>query len=131
MINCIITLGPPMIVSLSDNDPVVEGEIVIFVCKVDNDLDATINITIRWFDDNNRRLSNGDDRITISTTMETGPNRTVMSTLTIDSVIQQDVGLYRCEALNHHLLKDSSITMLIVECKLTISPSVHASIIVM
>ena len=130
MINCIITLGPPTIVSLSDNDPVVEGEIVIFVCKVDNDLDATIIVTIRWFDDN-RRLSNGDDRITISTTMETGPNRTVMSTLTIDSVIQQDVGLYRCEALNHHLLKDSSITMLIVQCKLTISPSVHASIIVM
>ena len=122
-----------MIVSLSDTITIVEGEIesVSFVCEADNDLNATINIAIRWFDDNNHRLSNGDDRITISTTMETGPNRTVMSTLTIDPVIHQDAGQYTCEALNYHGLTDSNITMLIVECKLTISLSVHASAIVM
>ena len=120
-----------MIVSLSDSATVVEGESVRFVCEADNDLDATINVTIRWFDDNNHRLSNGDDRITINTTMETGPNRTVMSTLTIDQVMHQDAGQYRCVALNYHGLTDNNVTMLIVECKLTISLSVHASAIVM
>ena len=109
-----------MIVSLSDITTVVEGESVSFVCEADNDPDATINVAIRWFGNSDHRLRNSDDHITISTTMETGPNRTVMSTLTVDSVIHQDAGQYRCEALNHHLLSDNSITRLIVECKLTI-----------
>ena len=115
-----------MIVSLSDSATVVEGESVSFVCEAYNDLNATINVTIRWFGNNGCRIRNGDDdHITISTTMETGPNRTVMSTLTIDPVIHHDAGQYTCEALNYHGLTDSSITMLIVECKLTISLSVH------
>ena len=120
-----------MIVSLSNNDPVVEGESVSFVCEANNDLNATINVTIRWFGNNNHRVRNSDDRVTISNTMETGPNRTVMSTLTIDPVIHQDAGQYRCEALNYHDLTDISVTRLIVECKLTISLSVHTSAIVM
>ena len=121
-----------MIVSLSDSATVVEGESVSFVCEADNDPNATINVTIRWFGNSGHRIRNGDDdRITISTTMETGPNRTVMSTLTIDPVIHHDPGQYTCEALNYDGLTDSSITMLIVECKLTISLSVHTSVIVM
>ena len=121
-----------MIVSLSDSSTIIEGDNVSFVCEADNDLDATINVTIRWFDNNNHRIRNGDDdRVTISTTMETGPNRTVMSTLTIDQVVHQDAGQYRCEALNYHDLTDSSVTRLIVECKLTSSLSVHTSAIVM
>ena len=121
-----------MIVSLSDITTVVERESVSFVCEADNDLDATISVTIRWFDNINYRLRNGDDdRVTISTTMETGPNRTVMSTLTIDPVMHQDGGLYRCEALSYYLLRDISVTRLIVECKLTISLSVRTSAIVM
>ena len=119
-----------MIVSLSDITTVVEGESVSFVCEADNDLNATINVTIRWFDNNNHKLRNGDDRVTISNTMETGPNRTVMSTLTIDPVIHQDAGMYRCQALNYRDLTDSSVTRLMVECKLIISLSVHTSVIV-
>ena len=123
-----------MIVSLSDTITIVEGEIerVSFVCEADNDPNATINVTIRWFGNSGHRIRNDDDdRITISTTMETGPNRTVMSTLIIDQVMHQDAGQYRCEALNYHGLTDSNVTRLIVECKLTISLNVHASAIVM
>ena len=132
-----------MIVSLSNSVTVVEGENISFVCEANNDLNATIDVTIRWFDNNDSRLlMNGsrltndsrlinNDRATIINTNETGPSRTVMSTLTIDPVIHQDAGQYRCEALNHPVLKVSDTTQLTVQCKLTSSLSVHTSIIVM
>ena len=120
-----------MIVSLSDNASVVEGESVRFVCEVTNDPDATEDVTIRWFNDNSHRIRDRDDRITISNTMETHPNRTVMSTLTIDPVIHQDAGQYRCVALNHPELMVSDTTQLTVQCKLTSSLSVHTSVVVM
>ena len=110
---------------------VVEGESVSFVCEVTNDPDAIEDVTIRWFSDNNHRLRDQDDRITISNTMETHPNRTVMSTLTIDPVIHQDAGQYRCVALNHPELMVEDTTQLTVECKLTNSLSVHTSVVVM
>ena len=104
---------------MSDHAIVVEGESVSFVCEADNDPDAIENITIRWFgnDDSDRTSSH----FTISTTMETGPSRTVTSTLTIDPVIHQDDGQYRCEAFNHPVLTDDSTTQLTVQCKLTSS----------
>ena len=120
-----------MIVLLSDNAIVVEGESVSFVCEANNNLDAIINVTIRWFGNVGQRLSDDDDRVIITDTMETGPSRTVMSTLTIDPVIHQDDGQYRCEALNHHDLRISRTTQLTVECKLTSSLSVHTSVVVM
>ena len=120
MINCIITLGPPMIIFLSNDTTVVEGESVSFVCEANNDPDAKINVTIRWFDDNGHGLINNNSVI-ITDTMETGPSRTVLSTLTIDPVIRQDDGQYRCEALNHPDLTVSQTTQLTVECKLTSS----------
>ena len=124
-------LGPPKIVSLlPDSATVVERESVSFVCQVINDPNAKENVTIRWYN-NGRRLSDQDDRVTISNTMETHPNRTVMSTLTIDPVIHQDTGQYRCVALNHPELMVSDTTQLTVECKLTSSLSVHTSVVVM
>ena len=120
-----------MIVSLSDSTTVVEGESVSFVCEATNDPDAIENVTIRWFDNNDHRLTNGDDRITIINTMETDPSRTVISTLTIDPVIHQDAGEYRCVALNHLILMVSDTTELTVRCKLTSSLSVHTSVVVM
>ena len=110
-----------MIIFLSNDTTVVEGESVSFVCEANNDLDATINVRIRWFRNNGQRLSHGNDRVIITDTMETGPNRTVMSILTIDPVIHQDDGQYRCDAVNHPLLTDDSTTELTVECKLTSS----------
>ena len=131
MINFIITsIGPP-IISLSENATVVEGENVSLVCEVTNDPDAIEDVTIRWFDNNNHRLRDQDDRITISNTTETHPSRTVMSTLTIDPVIHQDAGQYRCVALNHPELMVNDTTQLTVECKLTCSLSVHTSVVVM
>ena len=115
---------------MSDSVTVVEGESVSFVCEASNDLDATIDVTIRWFDNNGSRLMN-NDRIIIINTNENGPNRTVMSTLTIDQVIHQDAGQYRCVAVNHDLLTVSDTTQLTVQCKLTSSLSVHTSVIVM
>ena len=113
----------------------VEGENINFVCKVTNDPNATEYVTIRWFDNNGHRLLSNDsniaDRITINDTMETHPNRTVMSTLTIDPVIHQDAGQYRCVALNHHDLMVNNTTELTVECKLTSSLIVHTSVVVM
>ena len=120
-----------MIVSLSDNATVVEGENVSIVCEVTNDPDAIENVAFRWFNDSNHRLKDLDDRITISNTMETHSNRTVMSTLTIDLVIHQDAGQYRCVALNHPELMVSDTTQLTVQCKLTSSLSVHTSVVVM
>ena len=120
-----------MIVSLSDNVTVVEGESVSIVCEVTNDPDAIENVTIRWFADNNHRITDHDNRITISNTMETHPSRTVMSTLTIDPVIHQDTGQYRCVALNHPELMVSDTTRLTVQCKLISSLSVHTSVAVM
>ena len=120
-----------MIVSLSDSITVIEGENVSFVCEATNDPDAIENVTIRWFDNNDHRLTNGDDRITISNTMETGPSRTVISTLTIDPVIHQDGGEYRCLALNHPILMVSDTTKLTVRCKLISSLSIHTSVVVM
>ena len=120
-----------MIVSLPDNLTVVEGKSVSFVCAANNDLNATVNVTIRWFDDRHNSELTNTDRITISNTMETGPSRTVMSTLTIDPVIHQDAGQYRCEAFNHPVLTVSDTTQLIVQCKLTSSLSVHTSVVVM
>ena len=120
-----------MIVSLSDSTTVVEGESVSYVCEASNDPDAIENATIRWFDNKDHRLANGDDRITISDTMETGPSRTIISTLTINPVIHQDAGEYRCEAINHHDLSVSDTTELTVRCKLTSSLSVHTSVVVM
>ena len=113
------------------SDPtVVEGESVSFVCEVTNDPDALENVTIRWFGNNNHRLGDQDnDRITISNTTETHPNRTVMSTLTIDPVTHQDAGQYRCVALNHPKLMVSDTTQMTVECKLTSSLSVHTSVV--
>ena len=116
---------------MSNNVTVIEGESVSFVCKVINDPDAIENITIRWFNNDNRKLKNKNDHITISNTMETHPNRTVMSTLTIDPVIHQDAGQYRCVALNHPELMVSDTTQLTVQCKLTSSLSVHTSVVVM
>ena len=110
-----------MSLSLSDNAIVVEGGNINFVCKVTNDPDAIEDVTIRWFSDIDHRLMNNDDRITINNTMETHPSRTVMSTLTIDPVIHQDAGQYRCVALNHPELMVSDTTQLTVECKLTSS----------
>ena len=104
---------------LTDDATVVEGESVSFVWEVTNDPDAIENVTIRWFDNSDHILRDQDDRITISNSMETHPNRTVMSTLTIDPVIHQDAGQYRCVALNHPELMVSDITQLTVECKLT------------
>ena len=65
--------------------------------------------------------------------METGPNRIIyiMSTLTINPVIHQDAGSYRCVALNHPTLMDTDTTELTVECKLTSRPSVHTSVVMM
>ena len=51
--------------------------------------------------------------------METGPNRIIMSTLTINQGIHEDAGDYRCVALNHPTLTDTDTTELTVECKLT------------
>ena len=124
-----------MIVSLSDSATLLEGESVRFVCEANNHLNAIIDVTIRWFDDNGGRLNDSrltnNDRITISNTMETGPSRTVMSTLTIDPVIHQDAGQYRCQAINHPILTVSDTAQLIVQCKLTSSLSVHTSVVVM
>ena len=120
-----------MIVFLSNDTTVVEGESVSFVCEANNDFNATINVAIRWFGNNGQRLSHGNNRVTITNTVETGPSRTVMSTLTIDPVIHQDDGQYRCEALNHPDLRISRTTQLTVECKLTSSLSVHTSVVVM
>ena len=127
----LLHLGPPMIVSLSDNATVVEGESVSFVCEITNDPDAIENVTMRWFNDYSHRITDHDDRITISNTMETHPSRTVMSTLTIDPVIHQDAGQYRCVALNHPELMVSDTTQLTVQCKLTNSLSVHTNVVVM
>ena len=101
------------------------------MCEATNDLNAIENITIHWYNNDNRRVRHHDDRVTISNTTETGPGRTVMSTLTIDPVIHQDAGQYRCEALNHPVLIVSDTTQLTVQCKLTSSLSVHTSVIVM
>ena len=125
-------LGPPTIVSLlPDNATVAERESVSFVCEVTNDPDAIEDVTIRWFGNNDHRLSDQDDRITISNTTETHPNGTVISTLTIDPVIHQDAGQYRCVALNHPELMVRDTTQLTVECKLTSSLSEHTSVVVM
>ena len=114
---------------LPDDATVVEGENISFVCEVANDPNATEYVTIRWFNDNGHGLSHDSiattDRITISNTMETRPNRTIMSTLTIDPVIHQDAGQYMCVALNRPELMVSDTTQLTVECKLTSSLSVH------
>ena len=125
-------LGPPTIVSLSNSTTVVEGDSVSFVCNATNDLDATINVTIIWFDDrdHSQNLLNSDN-VTITNTIETRPSRTVMSTLTIDPVIHQDAGQYRCQASNHPVLRVSKTTQLTVQCKLTSSLSVHTSVVVM
>ena len=101
------------------------------MCEVTNDPDAIEDVTIRWFADSDHRLSDHDDRITISNTMETYPSRTVMSTLTIDPVIHQDTGQYRSIALSHPELMVSDTTQLTVQCKLTSSLSVHTSVVVM
>jgi len=93
-----------MIVFLSNDTTVFEEESVSFVCEANNDLNATINVAIRWFDNNGRRLSHGNDRVNITNTMETGPSRTVMSTLKIDPVIHQDDGQYRCQTLKTILI---------------------------
>ena len=100
------------------------------MCNATNDINATINITIIWFDNNDHsgNLLN-NDRVTITNINETGPSRTVMSTLTIDPVIHQDTGQYRCEASNYPVLRVSETTQLIVQCKLTSSLSVHSSIV--
>ena len=126
----LLLLGPP-IISLPYNATVVEGENISFVCEITNDPDAIEDITLSWFSNNGHKLSDKDDRITISNTMETHPNRTVMSTLTIDPVIHQDAGQYRCVALNHPELMVSDTTQLTVQCKLTSSLSVHTSVVVM
>ena len=100
------------------------------MCEVTNDPDA-----IEMLQSDGliicHRLSDQDDRITISNATETHPSRTVMGTLTIDPVIHQDTGQYRCVALNHPELMVSDTTQLTVECKLTSSLSVHTSVIVM
>ena len=115
----------------NDATVVVEGENVSLVCEVTNDPDAIEDVIIRWFGNNDHILSDQDDRITISNTTETRPNRTVISTLTIDLVIHQDAGQYMCVALNHPELMVSDTTQLTVECKLTSSLSVHTSVVVM
>ena len=111
---------------------VVEGDSVTFVCEATNNLNAIIDVTIIWFDDNDysQNLLNSD-RVIITNTNETGPSRIVMSTLTIDPVIHQDAGQYRCQAFNHRVLRVSDTTQLTVQCKLTSSLSVHTSVVMM
>jgi len=88
------------------------------VCEASNDPAAIEEVTIRWFDINNHNIIN-NDRITISNTIETGPNRIIISTLTINPVMHQDAGDYHCVALNHPILMDTNTTELTVKCKST------------
>ena len=117
---------------MSNSTTVVEGDNISFVCNATNDIKATIDVTIIWFDENDH---SGDllnsSRVTITNTNETDPSRTVMSTLTINPVIHQDAGQYRCQASNHPVLRVSETTQLTVQCKLTSSLSVHTSVVVM
>ena len=116
---------------MSDNATVVEGESVSLMCEVTNDPGAIEYVAIRWFDNHYHRLRDQDDRITISNITKTRPSRIITSTLTIDPVIHQDAGQYRCVALNHPELMVSDTTQLTVECKLTSSLSVYTSVVVM
>jgi len=70
------------------------------VCKASNDPSAIEDVTFKWFDINNHNIINSNC-ITMSNTMETGSNRIIISTLTINPVIHQDAGDYLCVALNH------------------------------
>ena len=124
-------VGPPFIVSLSDNTVVFEGDNVSFMCEVSNDPDAIEDVTFRWFYNNEHRLSNQDYRININNTVETHPSRTVVGTLTIDPVLLHDAGQYRCSALNHAEQIVYNTTQLIVRCKLTSSLTIHRSIAVL
>ena len=124
-------IGPPFIVSLSNDTVVFEGDIVSFMCEVSNDPDAIEDVTFRWFYNNEHRLSNQEDRININNTVETHPSRTVVGTLTIDPVILHDTGQYTCSALNHAEQMVHNTTQLTVRCKLTSSLNVHRCIAVM
>ena len=132
-------VGPPFIVSLSNNTVVFEEDRVSFMCEVTNDPDAIEDVTFVWSHNNEqilsnrgeRRQRNRDDRININNTVETQPSRTVVGTLTINSVMLRDTGQYTCSALNHAEQMVNHTTQLTVRCKLTISLNVHRSIAVM
>ena len=116
LLHYFVLLGPPNIVSLSNNITIVEGEYASFMCKVNNDPESIENIKITWFNNNNHMLINHIDRVSISSTMESGPSRTIISTITIDPVLHQDAGQYSCVAMNHLLLSVSNSTHLSVKC---------------
>ena len=86
------------------------------MCKANNDPDAIENIKIMWFDDNSHMLINHINRVSIISTMESGPARTIISTITIDPVIHQDAGQYSCVAMNHFVLSVRNSTHLLVKC---------------
>ena len=114
-----VTSGPPKIVSLPDNVTVVEGSSVDIACDVTNDRDAvgTQNVTILWFGNDGGRIYENDS-ISITNSSNDSYQLSYISTLTIDPVLREHVGWYRCQALNHAELRDSQSVNLIVECEL-------------
>ena len=113
-----VTLGPPKIVSLTDDVTAAEGSSVNFTCDVTNDPEAvgTQNVTILWFGVDNGRITNGG-RYNINSSSRDDFMESFISTLTIDPVLRQDHGTYRCQAFNDIVLRVSEDTDLTVECE--------------
>ena len=116
-----VTSGPPKIVSLTDDVTVADGSSVNFTCDVTNDPDAvgTQNVTILWFGVDGIRIHDGG-RYNIESSSRDNYMESFISTLTIDRVLRQDHGTYRCQAFNNIDLRVNEDTDLTVECKLTL-----------
>jgi len=108
-------LGPPRIVSLSNNLTSVEGSIASIVCNVSNDKGAVgiQDVTILWFYGNGSRVN--PDSSTVITNSTVGDYD--ISTLTFNPVTHTHSGQYTCQSTNHDTLKDTESTNVIVECE--------------
>jgi len=113
-----VTSGPPNIVSLTDDVTTAEGSSVNFTCDVTDDPEAvdSQNVIILWFGVDGIRINDGS-RYNIENSSRDNYMESFISTLTINPVLRQDHGTYRCQAFNNIVLRVSEDTDLTIECE--------------
>ena len=107
------TVGPPIIIFISNHTVSLEGNKVNLMCSAINDVDANHTLQINWYKGNKLVIPNGRKHI-YEVTDKT--SRQLNSTLLFDPVKRHHEANYTCQAFNRNDSFSESKTNLTVLC---------------